>query len=144
MAKEYVYTEFNKISNSKLQEFNIYGIITHVDYRMSYDQRQQVQDEYRLIINDGTGDINVTIYCATDEIPRTCATFKYGKIVRFHRLKRNSLKNNGGFYLCGRIRFPTSFLLFDLPTDGSKFKYNPCFQSSNRYTSSPKDAKLVS
>uniref|UniRef100_A0A914QAB6 Protection of telomeres protein 1 ssDNA-binding domain-containing protein n=1 Tax=Panagrolaimus davidi TaxID=227884 RepID=A0A914QAB6_9BILA len=143
MAKEYVYTEFNKISNTKLQEFNIYGIITHVDYRMSYDQRQKVQDEYRLKIDDGTGDINVTIYCATDEIPRTCATFKYGKIVRFHRLKRNFLKNNGGFYLYGRIGFPASFLLFDLPTDGSKFKYNPCFQSSNHYTSSPKDAKLL-
>uniref|UniRef100_A0A914Z7T6 Protection of telomeres protein 1 ssDNA-binding domain-containing protein n=1 Tax=Panagrolaimus superbus TaxID=310955 RepID=A0A914Z7T6_9BILA len=145
MAKDkYVYTKLNEIEGSNLKEFNIYGIIKDVFHKQSYDRKGEDQDEYRLKVHDGTTgdeDICVTAFVPLDQMPSN--VFAEGKIVRFHRLQKNFLKDNGGFYLCGRIGPISSVLLFDVPTPGSRFKFNPCYRSSVNYSQTDKDDEML-
>uniref|UniRef100_A0AC34FFF6 Protection of telomeres protein 1 ssDNA-binding domain-containing protein n=1 Tax=Panagrolaimus sp. ES5 TaxID=591445 RepID=A0AC34FFF6_9BILA len=141
MGREnYVYTKLNEIEDSDLKEFHIYGIIKDVFHKISYDRKGEYQDEYRLKVHDGTTgdeDISVTAFVPLDQLPPD--VFTEGRIARFHRLQKNILKNNGGFYLCGRIGPISSVLLFDIPTRGTRFKFNPCYRSSVNYTQTDKD-----
>jgi hypothetical protein len=140
---KYVYTKLNEIEDSGLKEFNIYGIIRDVFHKVSYDRKGEYQNEYRIKLNDGTTgdeDINVTAFVPLDQMPND--VFEKDKIVRFHRLQKSSLRN-GGFYLFGRIGPLSSVLLFDLPTPGTRFKFNPSYRSSFNFSQSKKDEEIL-
>jgi hypothetical protein len=140
---KYVYTKLNEIEDSSLKEFNIYGIIRDVFHKVSYDRKGEYQNEYRIKLNDGTTgdeDINVTAFVPLDQMPND--VFEKDKIVRFHRLQKSSLRN-GGFYLFGRIGPLSSVLLFDLPTPGTRFKFNPSYRSSVNFSQSKKDEEIL-
>uniref|UniRef100_A0AC35F2X6 Protection of telomeres protein 1 ssDNA-binding domain-containing protein n=1 Tax=Panagrolaimus sp. PS1159 TaxID=55785 RepID=A0AC35F2X6_9BILA len=140
---KYVYTKLNEIEDSSLKEFNIYGIIKDVFHKVSYDRRGEYQNEYRMKLSDGTTgaeDINVTAFVPVEQIPND--VFENNKIVRFHRLQKSSLRN-GGFYLFGRIGPVSSVLLFDLPTPGTRFKFNPSYRSSVDFSQSKKDEEIL-
>uniref|UniRef100_A0A914R479 Telomeric single stranded DNA binding POT1/Cdc13 domain-containing protein n=1 Tax=Panagrolaimus davidi TaxID=227884 RepID=A0A914R479_9BILA len=144
MARDkYVYTKLNEIEDSSLKEFNIYGIIRDVFHIVSYDRKGEYQNEYRIKLNDGTTgdeDINVTAFVPLDQMPND--VFEKDKIVRFNRLQKSSLRN-GGFYLFGRIGPLSSVLLFDLPTPGTRFKFNPSYRSSVNFSQSKKDEEIL-